>query len=433
MFLNKHINKKLSCQEYCNGIIIIKGKHMDNITTNPVHLRMINSHEVNLMPCKLITVSRYLICLLIFLVSISSYAQVTVEMRNEDGVYTVPGKVNGLPLKFIFDTGASNVCLSATEAIFMIKNGYLNQDDIKGQSYSLVANGDIVENTEITLREVEIGGIKIKNVKALVSHSINAPLLFGQSAIQKLGPIQLDKNKLIIQNGKDFRSDEKAYELCMQAYDANDAQNYQKSIHLCREALALAADKELISIIYANLARAYAGIEDWENVINSCNNGLSADPENADIGYNLGLYYYELGKIDLAKKTFERFIEIHERAPIDNFTKKCLGGVYSYLGRIYESKDFSAYAEDAFKKCIKYMQNSPVGYSDLGSFYFNQEKYAEAIEPLNKAISFIPSHRDAIRLYYRVGYCFLHDLQKQQGIDNLKKCGLSTKIEHKIG
>ena len=150
---------------------------------------------------------RFVLSFFLIMLTAVSFSQVTVQMtRQEGGTFLIPGKVNGVELNFVFDTGASNVCLSAAEAIFMLKNGYLNQEDIKGTSYAQIANGDIVENTEIVLRKVEVGGIVINNVRATVSHNLDAPLLFGQSAIQKLGPIQLNGDKLIIKNGKNFES-----------------------------------------------------------------------------------------------------------------------------------------------------------------------------------------------------------------------------------
>ncbi len=133
----------------------------------------------------------------------SIFAQTRIIMQKEGGVYTVPCKVNGLPLKFIFDTGASNVTISLTEAVFMIKNGYLDKNDIYGSSYSQLANGEITENTEILLKEIEIKGLKLYNVRASIVHELNAPLLLGQSAIEKLGKIQLNGNELIVMsNGR---------------------------------------------------------------------------------------------------------------------------------------------------------------------------------------------------------------------------------------
>ena len=139
--------------------------------------------------------------LLIFLLvtfSSSVFAQTKIMMQKEGGVYTVPCKVNGLQLKFIFDTGASNVTISLTEALFMIKNGYLSKDDIYGSSYAQLANGDITENTEILLREIVIADLKLYNVRASIVHELGAPLLLGQTAIAKLGKIQLDGNELTV-------------------------------------------------------------------------------------------------------------------------------------------------------------------------------------------------------------------------------------------
>ena len=105
-------------------------------------------------------------------------------------------------MKFIFDTGASTVNISMAEAIFLFKNGHIQEADIKGTSHAQIANGEIVENTRILLHKIDIGGIEINDVDATVSHNLNAPLLLGQSAINKLGAIQLDGTNLIIKGHK---------------------------------------------------------------------------------------------------------------------------------------------------------------------------------------------------------------------------------------
>lgn len=122
-------------------------------------------------------------------------------MSKEGGVYSIPCKVNGLPLKFIFDTGASDVTISLTEAIFMLKNGYLDKDDIGDKVYFGLANGNIARGTKLNLKEIEFAGFKLMNVQASIINELNAPLLLGQSAIEKLGQIQLNGNELTILNG----------------------------------------------------------------------------------------------------------------------------------------------------------------------------------------------------------------------------------------
>ena len=113
-------------------------------------------------------------------------------MKKDGGVSIIPCKVNGLNLNFIFDTGASDVSISMTEADFMIKNGYLSKSDIVGSNKYLDANGNLNVGVIINLKEIEIGGLKLFNVKASVVKNNKAPLLLGQSAIGKLGKIQLD-------------------------------------------------------------------------------------------------------------------------------------------------------------------------------------------------------------------------------------------------
>jgi clan AA aspartic protease (TIGR02281 family) len=133
--------------------------------------------------------------LLLSIISPFLFSQDRIKMRYENEVYTLPCKVNGLELRFILDTGAGRVSISQTEAMFMLKNGYLSEDDIGGLRQSILADGSIAENAEITLKRIEIGGKVLTNVKALVKLNIfNAPLLLGQSALRPLGTYSVEHN-----------------------------------------------------------------------------------------------------------------------------------------------------------------------------------------------------------------------------------------------
>ncbi len=102
----------------------------------------------------------------------------------------MPCKINGLSLSFIIDTGASNVMISLTEAIFMLKNGYLLESDLSETEKYKIANGQIAEGTKVNLRSVQIGANTLTNVEASVIHNIDAPLLFGLSALQRFGRLR---------------------------------------------------------------------------------------------------------------------------------------------------------------------------------------------------------------------------------------------------
>lgn len=144
---------------------------------------------------------------LLFLV-VFYFAQTRIQMQKIGGVYVVPCKVNGLPLNFIFDTGASDVSISLSEAVFMIKNGYISKEDIGAEVYFSIANGDVAKGTKLNIKEIEIEGLKLNNVEASIVHELKAPLLLGQSVIERLGRIQIDKSELLIFSGNNLNFDE---------------------------------------------------------------------------------------------------------------------------------------------------------------------------------------------------------------------------------
>lgn len=95
-------------------------------------------------------------------------------------------------MNFIFDTGASDITISSTEAMFLYKQGTLQEEDILGTQQYQIADGSISEGTIINLRTVKIGNKTLENVRASIVHNNKAPLLFGQSALAKFGKISID-------------------------------------------------------------------------------------------------------------------------------------------------------------------------------------------------------------------------------------------------
>lgn len=143
-----------------------------------------------------------IILLILFSINLS-FSQDIVQMTKEGGVYTMPCEVNGLKLRFIFDTGASDVSISLAEAIFMLKNGFLSKSDIKGSTYYQIANGNIVKGTTINLRTIKIGNRYLYNVDASIVHSTSSPLLLGQSALRKIGKFSFDYSNNTLVFGDD--------------------------------------------------------------------------------------------------------------------------------------------------------------------------------------------------------------------------------------
>ena len=121
-----------------------------------------------------------------------------IPFDKENGICKVKCKINGLPLHFVFDTGASDVTLSMVEATFMMKNGYLTGKDVIGNQRYMDANGDVSVGTVINLKDVNFGGQSLTNVRASVVRNQKAPLLLGQSVLGRLGKIEIDNAKNVI-------------------------------------------------------------------------------------------------------------------------------------------------------------------------------------------------------------------------------------------
>ena len=121
-----------------------------------------------------------------------------IPFTQESGVCKVKCAINGLPLHFIFDTGATDVSISSVEATFMAKNDFLSSSDIIGKQNYQTADGNITEGTVINLKDVKLGSLHLNNIKASVVRNQEAPLLLGQSVLSKLGKIEIDNTKNVL-------------------------------------------------------------------------------------------------------------------------------------------------------------------------------------------------------------------------------------------
>jgi aspartyl protease family protein len=121
-----------------------------------------------------------------------------LEMEVENGVRYVWIEVNGIKLRFIFDTGASNICLSPAEATVLYRQGTLHKEDILSTQYFQDATGRISEGTKINIRNIKIGNFELTDVEATVIDNVNAPLLLGQSVLERFGSIEIDNTNNVI-------------------------------------------------------------------------------------------------------------------------------------------------------------------------------------------------------------------------------------------
>ncbi len=121
-----------------------------------------------------------------------------IPFTAEGGNCYVKCQINDLPMRFVFDTGASDVSISMVEATFMMKNGYLTEKDVIGSGRFSDAVGNVSEGTVINLKKVKFGDLELDNVRASVVRNQKAPLLLGQTVLSRIGKIEIDNQKKVI-------------------------------------------------------------------------------------------------------------------------------------------------------------------------------------------------------------------------------------------
>lgn len=102
-----------------------------------------------------------------------------VLMADANGHYLTPGTINGSPVQFLVDTGATYVSIGASEA------RRLGLSASSGQSVqTLTANGQ-GSATRIKLDKVQVGGIVLYGVEALVQQADLPFVLLGMSYLNR--------------------------------------------------------------------------------------------------------------------------------------------------------------------------------------------------------------------------------------------------------
>jgi len=116
--------------------------------------------------------------------------------RAADGHYHVTLRVNGAAIPFIVDTGASHVVLSLGDA----RRAGLNPDELAYTGRAYTANG-AVETAPVRLDEVELGGLRDRNIRATVNSGQMDGSLLGMSYLNSFDRIEINDGMLILERG----------------------------------------------------------------------------------------------------------------------------------------------------------------------------------------------------------------------------------------
>ncbi len=115
-----------------------------------------------------------------------------VYRANGQGHVVLDGVVNGAPVRFLVDTGATMVVLTKRDAAA----AGLTQSDLVFSLRTSTANG-VARAAPVTLREVRLGQLSIDEVPAAVAENLGISLL-GQSFLTRLDSYEMHDGVLTL-------------------------------------------------------------------------------------------------------------------------------------------------------------------------------------------------------------------------------------------
>ena len=118
--------------------------------------------------------------------------QIALPLQS-DGHYHLVAAVNGSPISFVVDTGATDIVLSQKDA----ETAGLNPGDLAYVGRAYTANGE-VRTAPVRLESVEVGPIRDTNVPAVVNEGELDQSLLGMRYLQRYSSIQITDGKLLL-------------------------------------------------------------------------------------------------------------------------------------------------------------------------------------------------------------------------------------------
>ena len=128
------------------------------------------------------------------LISLFGFSQYIIPLKNKNGAKYIESNVDGVPIEFIFDTGASSTMLSL-EAFERIKNKSGQYELLRVETYQ-VADGSTVSANTYLADSICIGSLCFEKIEFSVIQSENSPCLLGQNIFEKLYSYEIQSNQI---------------------------------------------------------------------------------------------------------------------------------------------------------------------------------------------------------------------------------------------
>ena len=124
-----------------------------------------------------------------------------MQMVAEGGTFVVPVRINDqITLKFVVDSGASDVTVPADVVMTLLRTGTITDSDFLGTQKYRMADGSTVPSQQFVIRSLKVGDRTLENVTGSIA-PVEGSLLLGQSFLRRFKSWSIDNQReaLILQ------------------------------------------------------------------------------------------------------------------------------------------------------------------------------------------------------------------------------------------
>jgi clan AA aspartic protease (TIGR02281 family) len=121
-----------------------------------------------------------------------------IALEADHGALYVPVLIdNAITLKFVVDSGATDVVIPSDVARNLMQMGQLTRSDFLGNGWAILADGSRVPSRVYNIRSLKIGSHELKNVTASVTNGRGVALL-GQSFLRRFKSWSIDNRRRVL-------------------------------------------------------------------------------------------------------------------------------------------------------------------------------------------------------------------------------------------
>ncbi|GHE03323.1 aspartyl protease [Defluviimonas sp. 20V17] len=113
--------------------------------------------------------------------------------RGPNGHFYATVKIDGTPVQFVVDTGATSIVLTKADA----RRLGLHPESLQYIGVADTANG-LVRTAQVTLRDVQLGGLTVPSMRASVNDGRMEMSLLGMTFLKRFSKLEIAGNKMIL-------------------------------------------------------------------------------------------------------------------------------------------------------------------------------------------------------------------------------------------